>query len=82
MSSGKINKTPIKKIEMSSFKSDGPNKSNNNVVIEEVVINEVPMSARNHLTKTSTQEEINMVCMFEIYVGIVMIVANFLYKNS
>lgn len=37
------------------------NNKSNDLFIEEVVINDAPMSARNFLTRSSTQEEISKV---------------------
>lgn len=37
------------------------NSKSNDLSIEEVVINDAPMSARNFLTRSSTQEEISKV---------------------
>lgn len=42
-------------------KTKAKNNKSNDLFIEEVVINDAPMSARNFLTRSSTQEEISKV---------------------
>lgn len=42
-------------------------KQNNSLVTDEVIINDVSMSARNYLTRTATQDEINKVWMQLIF---------------
>lgn len=51
--------------DLQATSNNSPNKGKqNSLVTEEVAINNVSMSARNYLTRTATQDEINKVTNF------------------
>lgn len=50
-------------LKLSELSKRSKNNKSNDLFIEEVVINDTPMSARNFLTRSSTQEEISKVSM-------------------